>query len=52
MLPSEVVPYGGFVSVVSIESGQNRLIAPVGTWSLLCLMIMSVRCFVAVSMSG
>ena len=34
-----------------LNPGLNRLIAPFGIWSLLCLMIMSVRCLVAVLLS-
>ena len=51
-LASVVVPCGDFVSDVSIESGAILLDAPVGIWSLLCLMIMPVRCLVAVLMLG
>ena len=35
-----------------LNPGLYCLIAPVGIWSLLCLLIMSVRCLVAVLMSG
>ena len=35
-----------------LNPGLYCLIVPVGIWSLLCLMIMSVRCFVAVLVSG
>ena len=34
-----------------LNPGLNRSIAPVGIWSLLCLIIILVRCLVAVLMS-
>jgi len=45
-----VVPCADFVFL--LNPGLNCLIVPVGIWSLLCLMIMSVRGLVAVLMSG
>ena len=35
-----------------LNPGLKRLTAPVRMWSLLCIMIMSVRCLMAVLMSG